>query len=104
MTVIRPMHFNLFMMDTGHHEASWRLPGSYPLANIDIEYFERMAQRAESVMFDSVFLADEWERPARVACGIVMIRRFFSRATGPISARANLAWRERRAADLDSTA
>ena len=58
MTVIRPMHFNLFMMDTGHHEASWRLPGSYPLANIDIEYFERMAQRAESVMFDSVFLAD----------------------------------------------
>ena len=58
MTVIRPMHFNLFMMDTGHHEASWRLPGSYPLANIDIEYFERMAQRAESVVFDSVFLAD----------------------------------------------
>ena len=54
----RPMHFNLFMMDTGHHEASWRLPGSYPLANIDIEYFERMAKRAESVMFDSVFLAD----------------------------------------------
>src|ERR1700735_5658132 len=58
MTVIRPMHFNLFMMDTGHHEASWRLPGSYPLANIDIEYFERMAQLAESVKFDSVFLAD----------------------------------------------
>src|ERR1700728_1293455 len=58
MTVIRPMHLNLFMMDPGHHEASWRLPGSYPLANIDIEYFERMAQRAESVMFDSVFLAD----------------------------------------------
>src|ERR1700683_4643647 len=45
MTVIRPMHFNLFMMDTGHHEASWRLPGSYPLAQIHIEYFERMAQR-----------------------------------------------------------
>src|ERR1700685_1843605 len=54
----RAMHFNLFMMDTGHHEASWRLPGSYPLANIDIDYFERMAQLAESVTFDSVFLAD----------------------------------------------
>ena len=52
------MHFNLFIMDTGHHEASWRLPGSYPLANIDIEYFERLAQLAESVTFDSVFLAD----------------------------------------------
>ena len=46
MAVIRPMHFNLFMMNTRHPEASWRLPGSYPLANIDIEYFERMAQRA----------------------------------------------------------
>lgn len=52
------MHFNLFIIDTGHHEASWRLPGSYPLANIDIEYFERLAQLAESVTFDSVFLAD----------------------------------------------
>jgi FMN-dependent oxidoreductase (nitrilotriacetate monooxygenase family) len=54
----RAMHFNLFIMDTGHHEASWRLPGSYPLANIDIEYFERLARLAESVTFDSVFLAD----------------------------------------------
>jgi FMN-dependent oxidoreductase (nitrilotriacetate monooxygenase family) len=53
-----PMNFNLFIMDTGHHEASWRLPGSYPLANVDIEYFERLAQLAESVTFDSVFLAD----------------------------------------------
>ena len=24
------MHFNLFVMDTGHHEASRRLPGSDP--------------------------------------------------------------------------
>ena len=54
----RAMHFNLFIMDTGHHEASWRLPGSYPLASIDIGYFERLARLAESVTFDSVFLAD----------------------------------------------
>jgi FMN-dependent oxidoreductase (nitrilotriacetate monooxygenase family) len=53
-----PLHFNLFIMDTGHHEASWRLPGSYPLANLDIEYFENLARLAESVKFDSVFLAD----------------------------------------------
>src|SRR6202453_2058950 len=52
------LNFNLFMMDTGHHEASWRLPGSYPLANLDIDYFEKLAQLAESVTFDSVFLAD----------------------------------------------
>jgi FMN-dependent oxidoreductase (nitrilotriacetate monooxygenase family) len=52
------MHFNLFMMDTGHHEASWRLPGAYPLANVDTEYFERLARLAEAVKFDSVFLAD----------------------------------------------
>jgi len=52
------MNFNLFIMDTGHHEASWRLPGSYALANLDIEYFERLAKLAESVTFDSVFLAD----------------------------------------------
>lgn len=53
-----PLIFNLFLMDTGHHEASWRLPCSYPLANLDIEYFEKLAQLAESVTFDSVFLAD----------------------------------------------
>jgi FMN-dependent oxidoreductase (nitrilotriacetate monooxygenase family) len=53
-----PLNFNLFIMDTGHHEASWRLPGSYPLANIDIEYFEKLARLAESVTFDSIFLAD----------------------------------------------
>ena len=52
------MHFNLFIMDTGHHEASWRLPGSYPLANLDIDYFENLARLAESVAFDSIFLAD----------------------------------------------
>src|SRR6202167_818335 len=52
------LNFNLFMMDTGHHEASWRLSGSYPLANLDIDYFEKLAQLAESVTFDSVFLAD----------------------------------------------
>jgi FMN-dependent oxidoreductase (nitrilotriacetate monooxygenase family) len=52
------MHFNLFIMDTGHHEASWRLPGSHLFANTDIEYFEKLARRAESVMFDSIFLAD----------------------------------------------
>jgi len=58
MTAKRPLNFNLFIMDTGHHEASWRLPGSHTQANTDIAYFEQLARRAESVKFDSVFLAD----------------------------------------------
>jgi len=58
MTLGRPLHFNLFNNGSGHHEAAWRLPGSHPRANLDIGYFERLAQLAESVMFDSVFLAD----------------------------------------------
>jgi FMN-dependent oxidoreductase (nitrilotriacetate monooxygenase family) len=63
--------FNLFNNGTGHHEAAWRLPGSYPLANLDVEYFERLAQLAESVMFDSVFLADHvsLDAPARRPSG-----------------------------------
>ena len=52
------MIFNLFIMDTGHHEASWRLPGSQPLADIDVNYHERLARIAEAAKFDSVFLAD----------------------------------------------
>ena len=28
----RQLHFNLFLHDTGHHEASWRLPDADPRA------------------------------------------------------------------------
>ncbi len=64
--------FNLFIMDTGHHEASWRLPGSQPLADIDVEYHERLARIAEAAKFDSVFLADSpvlWNSPGRRPSG-----------------------------------
>ena len=66
------MHFNLFIIDTGHHEASWRLPGSDPLAHIDVEYHERLARIAEAAKFDSVFLADSpvlWNDPGRRPSG-----------------------------------
>ncbi|HYZ56789.1 MAG TPA: LLM class flavin-dependent oxidoreductase [Streptosporangiaceae bacterium] len=66
------MHFNLFIIDTGHHEASWRLPGSDPLAHIDVEYHERLAGIAEAAKFDSVFLADSpvlWNDPGRRPSG-----------------------------------
>jgi len=52
------LHLNAFLMSTGHHEASWRLPESDPLAATDIAHFTKLAQIAERGTFDSVFLAD----------------------------------------------
>ncbi|MEU3643365.1 LLM class flavin-dependent oxidoreductase [Lentzea sp. NPDC034063] len=66
------LHLNLFLHDTGHHEASWRLPESEPLAHIDIAYHQRIARIAEEAKFDSVFLADSpvlWGNPSRRPSG-----------------------------------
>ncbi|MCC8242838.1 LLM class flavin-dependent oxidoreductase [Saccharothrix luteola] len=52
------LHLNLFLHDTGHHEASWRLPESDPHGHLSIDYHERLARTAEAAGFDSVFLAD----------------------------------------------
>jgi FMN-dependent oxidoreductase (nitrilotriacetate monooxygenase family) len=52
------LHLNAFLMSTGHHEASWRLPESDPNANTDIEHFKNLARIAERGKFDSLFLAD----------------------------------------------
>jgi FMN-dependent oxidoreductase (nitrilotriacetate monooxygenase family) len=52
------MHLNAFLMSTGHHEASWRLPESDPLAATDVAHFKNLARIAERGMFDSLFLAD----------------------------------------------
>lgn len=53
-----PLHLNAFLMSTGHHEASWRLPESDPLANTNVEHYKRLARIAERGRFDSLFLAD----------------------------------------------
>ena len=58
-TVKRELHLNLFIHGRGHHEASWRHPASSPLALTDIRYYQDLAQRAESALFDSIFLADQ---------------------------------------------
>ncbi|HEX8865326.1 MAG TPA: LLM class flavin-dependent oxidoreductase [Lentzea sp.] len=66
------LHLNLFIHDTGHHEASWRLPESEPLAHIDLAYHQRIAKIAEAAKFDSVFLADSpvlWGTPGRRPSG-----------------------------------
>jgi len=57
--VKRQLHLNLFIHGRGHHEASWRHPDSSSLALTDIRYYQDLAQRAESALFDSVFLADQ---------------------------------------------
>ncbi|MEZ5851723.1 MAG: LLM class flavin-dependent oxidoreductase [Hyphomicrobiaceae bacterium] len=54
----RQMHINLFIQSRGHHEASWRHPGSSPLPLEDIDYTVEQARKAEAGLFDSIFLAD----------------------------------------------
>ena len=38
-TGTRQLHLNAFLMSTGHHEASWRLPESDPHADTDVQHF-----------------------------------------------------------------
>lgn len=54
----REMHLNAFLMEAGHHEASWRLPESNAIADFDLNHWIQLAQLAEHAKFDSVFLAD----------------------------------------------
>ncbi len=54
----RQLHLNAFLMNTGHHEASWRLPESDPYAHVDLAHYVELARTAERGTFDSLFLAD----------------------------------------------
>ncbi|QRY43814.1 LLM class flavin-dependent oxidoreductase [Mycolicibacterium boenickei] len=54
----RQLHLNAFLMSTGHHEASWRLPESNPFAATDVNHYAKLARTAERGTFDSLFLAD----------------------------------------------
>ncbi|MFD4522556.1 LLM class flavin-dependent oxidoreductase [Streptomyces sp. NPDC058470] len=54
----RQLHLNAFLMNTGHHEASWRLPESDPYASVDLGHYVNLARIAERGTFDSLFLAD----------------------------------------------
>jgi hypothetical protein len=54
----RLLHLNAFLMEAGHHEASWRLPQSDPRADFDLKHWIALARLAESAAFDSLFLAD----------------------------------------------
>ncbi len=52
------LHLNVFITGAGHHEASWRLPGTAPERVDDVHYFREIAQTAERGKFDSIFFAD----------------------------------------------
>ncbi|MEV2212627.1 LLM class flavin-dependent oxidoreductase [Streptomyces sp. NPDC050997] len=54
----RQLHLNAFLMNTGHHEASWRLPESDPYAHVSLAHYVHLAKIAERGTFDSLFLAD----------------------------------------------
>jgi len=54
----RQLHLNAFLLGSGHHEVSWRLPESDPRANSDIAHWQRLAQTAERGRLDSIFFAD----------------------------------------------
>ncbi|MDX2676741.1 LLM class flavin-dependent oxidoreductase [Streptomyces sp. NY05-11A] len=54
----RQLHLNAFLMNTGHHEASWRLPDSDPYAHVELDHYVHLARIAERGTFDSLFLAD----------------------------------------------
>ncbi|MGW1270736.1 LLM class flavin-dependent oxidoreductase [Streptomyces sp. NPDC002491] len=54
----RQLHLNAFLMNTGHHEASWRLPESDPYAHVELSHYVQLARTAERGAFDSLFLAD----------------------------------------------
>jgi FMN-dependent oxidoreductase (nitrilotriacetate monooxygenase family) len=72
--VSRTLHLNAFLMSTGHHEASWRLPESDPQANTDIEHYKSLARTAERGTFDSLFLADSpalWGDVAQRPSGVI---------------------------------
>ncbi|WP_120519750.1 LLM class flavin-dependent oxidoreductase [Arthrobacter celericrescens] len=58
MSTRRTLHLNAFLMSTGHHEASWRLPESDPLANTRIAHYQHLARVAEHGKLDSIFFAD----------------------------------------------
>lgn len=54
----RTLHLNAFLMSTGHHEASWRLPESDPQSSTNVEHYKQLARTAERGKLDSIFFAD----------------------------------------------
>ena len=52
------LHLNAFLLNVGHHEASWRLPESDAFASTNVNHYIQLARTAERGKLDSLFLAD----------------------------------------------
>ncbi|RUS42428.1 LLM class flavin-dependent oxidoreductase [Cohnella sp. AR92] len=57
-TVNRQIKLSAYLVGTGMHVASWRLPLASAGASIDIDYYKKLARTAERGKFDIAFLAD----------------------------------------------
>jgi len=56
----RKLHINLFLRNTGHHEAAWRHPDAQPERTLDVRFYQQLAQTAERGLFDSLFISDNY--------------------------------------------
>lgn len=54
----RQLHLGAFLLESGHHVAAWRDPGVPDRAGLDFGLYRRLAQTAESALFDLIFFAD----------------------------------------------
>ena len=59
----RQMGLGLFMLNTGHHAASWRDPATSPDPRTPFQNVLAMARLAERGLFDAIFLADSAASP-----------------------------------------
>lgn len=62
----KQMHLNLFVMNTGHHEASWRHPRTEPRRVTELGYYKELARWSERGKLDSLFLADGYGLPPTI--------------------------------------
>jgi len=58
MSSKRQISLNVFLHGHGHHEASWRHPSSRAGEAFDIDFYQRIARKAEESKIDAVFFAD----------------------------------------------
>lgn len=56
----KQLHLNLFILSTGHHEASWRHPDAEPELATSVGYYQQLAKTAERGKMDAIFLAEKY--------------------------------------------
>lgn len=54
----RSLHFNLFILACGHHQAAWRVPDSKVEQLGTLDYYIDLTKAAEAAKLDAIFFAD----------------------------------------------